>query len=245
MESGSRREREENKDHIHRKNILEVLTRFVDEYKRWITYGLYGVSVIGGVIAIRSLKLFQQFKRIRDIPDDFVQKNQNIFGIIEKTEITKSGANFGPRLLISHIPIFGKITRSSDSHLPVKIMGVTIEQSQLQQSVAYLETLKDKKVKVKIFGQTEEELLGQCFSKNYGVWKLCVGSSLLEKGFGNVESIDFKSAMFNKSLLNYRNKLNKHERKAEDKKVGIWRKSDSEMVTVMQRLKNMFWRSHD
>lgn len=243
MESGSGGEREKNKD--HGKNVIEVLTRFVDENKRWITYGLYGVSVIGGVVVIRSLKLFQQFKGIREIPNDFVQKNQNLFGIIENTEITKSGANFGPRLLISHIPIFGKITRSSDSHLPVKIMGVTIEPSQLQQSAAYLETLKNKKVKVKIFGQTEEELLGQCFTKSYGVWKLCVGSSLLEKGFGNVESTDFKSAMFNKSLLNYRNKLNKHERKAEKKKVGIWRKSDSKTVTVMQRFKNMFRKSDD
>ena len=243
MESGSGREREKNKD--HGKNILEVLARFVDENKRWITYGLYGVSVIGGVIAIRSLNLFQQFKGIRDIPDDIVRKNQNLFGIIENTEITKSGANFGPRLLISHIPIFGKITRSSDSHLSVKIMGVTIEPSQLQQSAAHLESFKNKKVKVKIFGQTEEELLGQCFTKNYGVWKLCIGSSLLEKGFGNVENIYFKSAMFNKYLLSYRNELNKQERKAEKKKVGIWRKSDIETVTVMQRFKNIFRRSDD
>ena len=243
MESGPGREREKNKD--HGKNILEILTRFVDENKRWITYGLYGVSLIGGVIAIRSLKLFQQFKVVRDIPEDFVHKNQNLFGIIEKTEVTTSGANFGPRLLISHIPIFGKIVRSSDSHLTVKIMGVTIEPTQLQQSAAYLETFKHKKVKVKIFGQTEEELLGQCFTKRYGIWRHCVGSSLLESGFGNVRNSDFKSAIFNKTLLNYRNKLSNHERKAEKRKVGIWKTRDSEPVSVMQRFKNMFIRSEN
>ena len=242
MENGPGRERKKNKD--HGKNILEVLTRFVDENKRWITYGLYGVSLIGGVIALRSLKLFQQFKRVRDIPDDLVQKNQNLFGIIEKTEITPptSGANFEPRLLISHIPIFGKIVRTSDSHLTVRIMGVTIEPSQLQHSATSLETFRHKKVKVKIFGKTEDELLCQCFTKNYGVWRHCVGSSLLEKGYGNVQFSDFKSAIFNESILNYRNKLVKHEGIAKKRKIGIWKTSDSETMSVMQRVKNIFRR---
>ena len=242
MENGPGRERKKNKD--HGKNILEVLTRFIDENKRWITYGLYGVSLIGGVTALRSLKLFQQFKRVRDIPDDLVQKNQNVFGIIEKAEITldASGANFEPKLLISHIPIFGKIVRTSDSHLRVRIMGVTIEPSQLQYSATSLETFKHKKVKVKIFGKTEEELLGQCFTKNYGVWRHCVGSSLLEKGHGNVQTSEFKSTIFNKSILNYLNKLVKHEGMAKKRKIGIWKTSDSETMSVMQRFKNTFRR---
>merc|ERR1711915_742303 len=100
-----------------------------------------------------------------------------------------------------------------------------------------LETFKNKKVKVKIFGKTEDELLGQCFIKNYGLWRHCLGSSFLEKGLGKVECSDFKSAMFNKSLMKYQNNLVKHERKAKSRKIGIWKTSDSETLSVMQRLR--------
>ena len=98
---------------------------------------------------------------------------------------------------------------------------------------------------MKIFGKTEEELLGQCFTKNYGVWRHCVGSSLLKKGHGNVQTSDFKSSIFNKSIQNYLNKLVKHEGMAKKGKIGIWKTSDSETMSVMQRFKNTFRRGGD
>ena len=113
METGSEGEKEKRGE--EGRNPLEVFTRFVDENKRWITYGLYGLSVMGGVIAVRSLGVFQRFKTIRDIPPEFVKRNNNLFGVIERTELTAvPGGVFGPRLLISHIPIYGRPDRQSE-----------------------------------------------------------------------------------------------------------------------------------
>ena len=113
METGSEGEKEKRGE--EGRNPLEVFTRFVDENKRWITYGLYGLSVMGGVIAVRSLGVFQRFKTIHDIPPEFVQRNNNLFGMIERTELAAApGGVFGPRLLISHIPIYGRPDRQSE-----------------------------------------------------------------------------------------------------------------------------------
>ena len=128
--------------------------------------------------------------------------------------------------------------------MAVRIIGVNIEQSQQQQLArANLETLRQNKVKVKLLGRTEDELLAQCFMKSYGLWRTCIGSSMLERGLGRVENSELKAAVFNKTLQKYQSRLAKHELKAKKRKVGVWKTSDdSENLSLMQKIKKIFGR---
>ena len=223
-------------DGVRGRNILETFTQFVDENKRTISYCFYGVSFVGGILAFRSLNLFNQFKSIRDISGEFVQKNNSLFGIIERTEVAQVGAEIHPKLYISHVPIIGTPSRGSDFELRVKIIGVNIDQKYFEQSRQQLESYHGTKVKVKLFGRSEEEIVGQCFSKRYGLWSQCLGSTFLGQGYGRLVSSDFKSSMFSKELMKCQNRLLKQEQKAKNKGVGIWKKDNDTNETVTHKI---------
>ena len=82
--------------------LLEKFTRFVDDNKRVITYALYGTAAAGFLIAFKSLKISSQFKKIEDIPNDFIRKNYNIFGFVEKSSVVLEDKRNKIQLLINH-----------------------------------------------------------------------------------------------------------------------------------------------
>ena len=227
-------------------NILETFSRFVDDNKRIITYTFYGVSVAGVFIAIRSLNLFKQFKNISEISSEFVQKNNSIFGIVEKTKtdaVRTEPSVHTPKIYITHIPIFGKQIRSKETEICVKIIGINLDFNYISQLEKKIETLGETKVKVKIFGKTDSELLGQVSTKKYGFWRDCVASNLLKGGQGYFDSRDFKNAIFNPELASYQNSLQKHESFAKSKKIGVWqqRPDDEESkFSVIDKILNLF-----
>ena len=232
-------------------NILEIFSRFVDENKRIITYSFYGVSVAGVFIAIRSLNLFKQFKNIGEISSVFVQKNNSIFGIVEKNK-TVVAADTGtnvvhhPRIYISHIPIFGKQIRSKETEICVKLIGVSLDINYVKQWEQKIESMSETKVKVKIFGKADPELHGKVSTKRFGFWRECIASNLLRKGHGHFDKTHFKNAIFNPELASYQNSLLKHENFAKRKKIGVWQAStgnEKKKDSVIDKILDLFRRS--
>ena len=225
------------KDNLRRSNLLEQFTQLVDENKRLIQYSCLAVSCAGVVIAVRSLRLFKQFQKISDVPEEYFSNNSKIFCVVERLEVTPGGV----RLHMTHVPILARQDRSPHCHLPVKVMGVSVHPQYVSHTSSYLTNLENEKVKLTMFGKTQEseEIQGQVMRKQFGLWRQCLGSSLIVKGYGRVASDDFKSSMFNYDLALYQKTLEKNEQYAKDRKLGQWETvehgSDRE-VTIFQRI---------
>jgi len=202
---------------------LDRFSRFIDENKRIITYALYGVSAVGGLLVLRSLRLFKQFKNVKDIPSEFVENNYSIFGNVERFEVVTIKNNIAPCVILTHIPVFGKFRRNPNNEIPVVISGVRLHPDHFVVAKQILKDRTDKKkVKVTLFGSSEKELKGKVCLNKYGIWNDCVGEILIKRGFADILREDFEKKD-SKALVKYRSKLEKQEGFAKRKKIGLWR----------------------
>ena len=241
---------EKNGDAVVKKNILELISGAIDQNKQLISYGFYCVAAGGAVLIIKSLKLFKQFKNISDIPQEFFSRNHNLFGYVAETEIKSSykknaanlvSTNLTPYIKLHHIPVVGKVDKSPQNQLSLNIIGVKISPEFVQPADTYLRAYSLTKVKVKIFGRVESEILCRAFSKEYFIWRKCIGSDLLRRGYGHFDGEHFKTAMFNKDLQNYKTSLLKQEKYAERKGIGVHRKiSDNEKISSLSFVKSFY-----
>ena len=204
-------------------SLLERLSQSVDQNKQLVSLCLYGVMGAGAILAARSLKISKQFKCVGDIPREFTSKNVSIFGVVEQAGIKENERRLLPYLYVSHIPIFGKTHQSVETQLPVRVIGVNIDQDQLTASQSLLDNLVHSKVKVKLLDKSHDELFGQVFIKKFGLWGNCVGRTLLKQGLAEFSSSDIKNTMFNNNVLKYETQLLKQENYAKRKKIGKWR----------------------
>ena len=209
-------------------SIVEVVSQFVDENKQRISVCLYGVMGAGVWLAFRSLRLSHQFKTVKELPLDFTTKNFNIFGIVGRTEIAERENGLLPYLYVSHVPILGKINKKIEAQIPVRVVGVNINQNYYLASKSLLDNLTERKVKVKLLDKSDEELYCQVFTKKYGLWRDCVGQTLLRRGLGEYSSADMKNTIFNRNILKYETQLINQERYARRKKIGMWEEDPGE-----------------
>ena len=210
-------------------SLVEVVSQFVDENKQRISVCLYGVMGAGVLLAFRSLRVSHQFKSVKELPLDFIKKNFNIFGIVGRTEILERENGLLPYLYVSHVPILGKINKNREAQIPVRVVGVNINQNQYLASKSLLDNLTDSKVKVKLLDKSDDkELLGQVFIKKYGLWRDCVGQTLIRRGLGEYSSADMKNTIFNRNILKYETQLINQERYARRKKIGMWEEDPGE-----------------
>ena len=203
-------------------SLVEVVSQFVDENKQRISVCLYGVMGAGVWLALRSLRLSHQFKNVKELPSDFTQKNFNIFGIVGRSELVARENALLPYLYVSHVPILGKINKNTEAQIPVRVVGVNINQNHYSASKSLLANLTESKVKVKLLDKSDEELFCQVFIKKHGLWRDCVGQSLLRRGLGEYSSLDMKNTIFNRNILKYETQLINQERYARRKKIGMW-----------------------
>jgi len=203
-------------------NVIERFAQFIDTNHRLILYGFYGVTAIGGVIAVRSLKITKQFKNVKEIPEEYFTKNFNLFGIVEKTRTKSFTSENFPTINVSHIPIYGQPARDVDSLLKIRIAGVKIAPAFTNEAEVYLKNFENTKVKVKLLDKSESVLVGQVLSKEFYLWRNCLGSRLLKNGFGYFDNDCLKKSIFNKEQQRYRNSLMKHEAYAKKYGVGVW-----------------------
>jgi len=216
---------------------FDRFSRFVDDNKRIIVYALYGVSAVGGLLVLRSLRVFKQFKSVKDIPEEFIENKHQIFGYVERSEILAKSDNIVPRISISHIPIYGKFRRNENYEIPVVISGVRLHTGfSLLARQTLKEMTENKKVKVTIFGASQEGLEGRVCLKRFGLWGQCVGGALVQQGYAEI----LKNTLIktdNKVLLKYRNNLENKEAFAKRKKIGLWKvESDEDRKSFVQKL---------
>jgi len=225
--------------------FLDKLLRRIDENKRLVTYALYGVSVVGGLLVLRSLRAFKQFKNVKDIPEELIVNNYSIFGKVEGSEIVINKDKIAPCLFLTHIPIFGKSRRDQNHEIPVIIYGVRLHPDYFVQSKQILTSkTENRKVKVTILSSSREELKGKVCLKKFGLWNDCLGEKLIKQGFAQVLLDDF-AQVDGKDLLNYRGKLEKQEVVAKRNKVGLWQvgKTESSLLSkfsFMDKIYNFF-----
>eukprot|EP00091_Calanus_sinicus_P009371 TRINITY_DN21961_c0_g1_i1.p1 TRINITY_DN21961_c0_g1~~TRINITY_DN21961_c0_g1_i1.p1 ORF type:complete len:134 (-),score=27.59 TRINITY_DN21961_c0_g1_i1:358-759(-) len=105
---------------------FDRFSRFVDDNKRVIVYALYGVSAVGGLLVLRSLRVFKQFKSVKDIPEEFIENKHHLFGYVERSDILAKSDNIVPKIWLTHIPIYGKFRRNENYEIPVEISGVKL-----------------------------------------------------------------------------------------------------------------------
>ena len=223
-------------------SLVELVSQFVDENKQRISVCLYGVMGAGVWLAFRSLRVSHQFKSVKELPPDFTKKNFNIFGIVGRTEIAERENALLPYLYISHVPILGKINKKTEAQIPVRVLGVNINQNHYFASKSLLANLTESKVKVKLLDKSDEELFGQVFIKKYGLWRDCVGQTLLRRGLGEYSSSDMKNTIFNGNILKYETQLINQERYARRKKIGMWEDDPGETkgMSVIDKILKLF-----
>ena len=210
-------------ENVSNSGYLDRFSRFVDENKRPITYALYGVSAVGGLIILRSLRVFRQFKSVKDVPEEFIENNYSIFGYVEKSEVVLRNKCLVPRISLTHIPISGKLRKDENCQIPVVISGIGLHPgfSLLVRQTMIEQTLNNK-VKVTIFGKSGDELEGRVCLKKFGLWNNCLGETLLKQGFAAILKGEFWKSETH-SLVKYRCKLEKQEAYARTNKIGMWR----------------------
>ena len=217
-------------------NVIERFAQFIDTNHRFIMYGFYGVTAIGGVIAVRSLKITKQFKHIKEIPEEYFSKNFSLFGIVEKTRTKLILSENYPTINFSHIPIYGKPARDDNSSLKIRIAGVKIDPAFINQAEVYLNRFENSKVKVRLLDKCESVLVGQVLSKEFFLWRKCLGSYLLRNGFGYYDNDCLKKSIFNKEQQRYKNSLMKHEAYAKKHSLGVWEEENYEKPSSLLRI---------
>merc|ERR550519_383527 len=204
---------------------IDRFSRFVDQNKRIITYGLYGVCGVGGILVLRSLRVFGQFKNIKEIPAEFIDHNHSLFGHVEKSEVVLKKCSMVPRVSVTHIPIYGKHRRTENCQIPVVITGIRVHPDLAMLAGKILTDIaENKKVKVTLFGLSGEELEGKVCLKQFGIfWRNCLGETLVKRGYAEIVHSDLDAYPQNREVVNYRRKLETSQALAKKKKNGFWK----------------------
>merc|ERR1712098_65641 len=119
--------------------------------------------------------------------------NFSLFGIVEKTRTKLILSENYPTINFSHIPIYGKPARDDNSSLKIRIAGVKIDPAFITQAEVYLNRFENSKVKVRLLDKCESVLVGQVLSKEFFLWRKCLGSYLLRNGLVIMIMIVLKS----------------------------------------------------
>ena len=218
---------------------VDRFSRFIDNHKRSVTYTLYSAAAVGSLIAIRSLRLFHQFNKPSHVPKEYVEQGYNIFGYVESSEFVSRNNSLVPKINITHIPIFGKINRQTNT-LPIYVSGLTIDSGHLHEAEHDIKRTSNKKVKITLLDSIEDgNLFGRVYLKKYGIWSDCIGCSLISLGVASISEGNSKDK--SKEAEKYIGALQKASRCAQNRKVGIWRVNESEKKkTFFQYVKELF-----
>ena len=225
--------------------LLDSLSRQVDQHKQLVRAGCCGLAAGGAVLVFRSLRLATQFTSPASIPAEFVRRNVSLFGMVGRAEL--QGYSFPgtqwsqqhrlvPCISITHVPILGRASRATEADIPVIIPGVQIHSDYLIAVKKEMDDkLTNKKVKIRIFSKTEKEILGQILLKRYGLWNQCFARSLMRNGFARTNQQDLAAAENSVLVMNYLSQLEKKEDLAKRRRNGFW-EVENPHVTLLGKL---------
>ena len=196
--------------------------------------GLYAAVALGGGLVLRSIRVTAQFRlslkshpffnnlipsrTAKDIPEEFLKRQYCIFG-----EAIDAGYSQGPKgelvpsVKIRHQPIFSWRVNKSSDYLPCEVRGVSIEPEFKSKANLLIENeVIGKKVKVMLLDTNNDEVGVRLRLKSLGIWRVCLGEKIVGLGLGKVLPATSIPP-------NYLSDLEKRERRAKRKRLGIWK----------------------
>ena len=196
--------------------------------------GLYAAVALGGGLVLRSIRVTSQFRlslkshhffnkptpsrTAKDIPEEFLKKQCCIFG-----EAIDAGYSQGPKgelvpsVKVRHQPIFSWRVNKSSNYLPCQVRGVSIEPEFKSKANLVIENeVIGKKVKVMLLDTNNDEVGVRLRLKSLGIWRVCLGEKIV--GLGLAKMLPATSVP-----SNYLSDLEKRERRAKRKGLGIWK----------------------
>jgi len=199
-------------------SALDAASRWVDEHKRAIAYGLYAATAVGGGLVLRSIRVSAQFRCVKDIPDEFLKKQFSIFGEVVHAGLGQGGeGKLVPVVGLRHQPILARRAGASSASLPCVIRGVAIEPDLKSQAKQAIESeVIGKKVKVTLLDTDGEEVGVRLRLKAWGVWRICLAEKLVGLGLGKTLPAHSLPPLFMSAL-------EKQERRAKRKRLGLWK----------------------
>ena len=122
-----------------------------------------------------------------------------------------------PVVGLRHQPIYARRALASSASLPCVIRGVAIEPGLQSQAKQVIENeVIGKKVKVMLLDNMEEDVGVRLRLKAWGVWRICLGEKLVGLGLGKTMPAPSIPPL-------YTSALEKQERRARRKKLGLWK----------------------
>jgi len=220
-------------------STLSRISLFIDDNKQVITYGLYTLGFAGLIKIGLTLRAFERFKKITDIPEDFFTKQINIFGYVDNVQVSKLRSGNIPLLSISHIPIFSLPNSQPKSSLQVAVPGLIVHPQFVAETEDLLKILcLDNKVKVKLINREESYINGEIRMRRYGIWSQCLARRIVAEGFANPHTSP-------RVLTNaYMHQLNQAEATAKTNKKGMWVHHEEKKVGLLRRVVNWFKRKN-
>lgn len=214
-------------------SLLSKVSLLIDDNKRLIGYGFYLLGFAGLVKIGVSLKAFEQFKQVSDIPEEFFCKKINLFGRVNSVHIEKLNSENVPVLKVSHVPIFSY--KHYKSEISLRIPGVNIHPNYREKAEDYLRIVcLDKKMKIKLLYHTDHYLVGQAWLKKYGFWTICLSTQLMKKGFSD------KSSETKELPDDFLSKIEKSQKKAKKERKGMWAELEPEKENFLWKIINYF-----
>ena len=197
--------------------------------------GLYASIAVGGALVLRSIRVTAQFRFksmqgqqifshpvhsrcAKDVPDEFLKKQYNIFGKVVNAGISHGAdGKLVPVVGLHHQPIYARRAKASSDCLPCMIRGVAIEPDLQSQAKQVIENeVIGKKVKVMLLDTNGEEVGVRLRLKAWGMWRICLGEKLVGLGLGKTMPAPSIPPI-------YMSALEKQERRAKRKRLGLWR----------------------
>jgi len=176
-----------------RDNFLSTVSRFIDDYKRPISYSFYLMGGAGVVILLKSARVFSQFKSFKDVPPEFLEKKMSIFCLVQSHSWTQlTTKSLKPVLKVEHLPIFGigdHGGHGSQDVMAVSLKGVAVPVDMSARAKLWMDANlpSNTKVKVKLLSVENEAIEAIVHTKGWMLWRGCVGSRLVREGLAKVE----------------------------------------------------------
>ncbi|XP_074655890.1 protein C3orf33 homolog isoform X2 [Tubulanus polymorphus] len=216
-------------------HMLQSLLLMTTEFTRWIlhytklvkvalrrkaVWFCYGVGVVGVVVIVKNVYMFNQFAHATEIPARFIQRNVRLRGTVHS--ISADGI-----LQVKHIPIatlkwLKYFKPAKTGLLPVKLAAVNLTES------AYPwihDTLTSKHIWFRLIHRPDSAETVHCIvTTDKSFWSaIKVNENLVRNGLANVHDVS-EYPNENKLVLRFIDKLHKAESYAKRKGKGVWKR---------------------
>uniref|UniRef100_A0A1B0DMQ5 TNase-like domain-containing protein n=1 Tax=Phlebotomus papatasi TaxID=29031 RepID=A0A1B0DMQ5_PHLPP len=205
------------------KSLYSQFCDYMERETRGVEIGVYTISGILFAVACHRIRPITKFRHPSQIPSHFIRNKLKQFGRVESVEPSQTA---GPLLRINHKPLINIFLGSKET-LPVKIAGVTVNPNGLSwlQGVTVdrrvefipLFTHSEAAECVVFVMPTEQE---KRLKKNPR--SLDVAEALLSLGFAQTTGVPAEVPLSDKKMRDYYKLLTYVEKKAKNRREGLW-----------------------